>query len=279
MNIEIRKNLFELEEKLNKINLHYDDPIDRCDQSIDEVVFHLKQLKAYILENSFENREEEIYFFKKVKPKFTSKLIFFKKVKKLEVRKPVGSKKSLTNYFKKELEKLNFAFEENLVFYDYYRLNNDFLDNKLFVRDVQEVCPNIDPIFFELDPRFSTSHDHLVANILANDLLQHYIENKISVLNGDVIETILPEFMPRLLKWTGSKSDLIELIYALHEKKVFNDGEADIRDIARSFEKILDIDLGDIYRGFNDIKKRKTGESRFLESLVEAFMRRFKKRK
>ena len=38
------------------------------------------------------------------------------------------------------------------------------------------------------------------------------------------------------LTWTGSKVALIELIYALHTEGVFNNGAADLKNIAEYFE-------------------------------------------
>ena len=70
------------------------------------------------------------------------------------------------------------------------------------------------------------------------------------------------------LHWTAKKIDLIELIYALHESKVFDNGQADIKEITHVFEKAFQIELEDnIYGNFNAIKKRKTDQTRFLSHL------------
>ena len=47
--------------------------------------------------------------------------------------------------------------------------------------------------------------------------------------------------------WTGSKVALIELLYALHSEKVFNNGTSDLKDIAEYFEKIFgETKIGDL---------------------------------
>ena len=70
------------------------------------------------------------------------------------------------------------------------------------------------------------------------------------------------------LHWTAKKVDLIELIYALHEAKVFDNGQADIKEITHVFEKAFQIELEDkVYGSFGDIKKRKTDQTRFLSHL------------
>lgn len=76
-------------------------------------------------------------------------------------------------------------------------------------------------------------------------------------------------------KWTESKTSLIELIYALHTQKVFNEGKADLAEIAKCFEKLFDIELGDIYRASNEIKNRKINKTKFLDVLRENLNKRF----
>lgn len=267
MENSVRKNLYELEEKLNKINYDYDNPIDMCNKSIETVVSHLKQLKAFVLENHFKSQEEEIYFFKKIKPKFTSKLIYFKKIKKLESRKPLGSKKLQRDYLDNELNKLNIFFSENLEFYNYYRSGSQFIDNKIFVRDNTEIDNNLELFYYELDHNFTTTHDFKVAAIIANEIVQKYIDNKIDKLSDNKNIETNPLIETMSLKWTGTKSELIEIIYALHFAGVINFGKAEIAEIARCFENMFNIDLGKFYRTKTSIKDRKKNIPIFLDRL------------
>lgn len=274
MNTFSRTILYELEEKINKISYDYDNPIDMCDKSIQAVVYHLKQLKDYVLTNQFKNTEEEIKFFKHIKPKFLSKLIYFKQIRKLETLKPLGSKKKQRKYFDKELNKLNVFFSENIDFYNYYRLGSNFLDHKIFIRGDMDINNNLDIFYYEMDHRFATTHDFKAARIISNEIFQKYIENKIRNLADNSFLENEPLLEKLLLKWTESKTSLIELIYALHTLKVFNEGKADIADIARNFEKTFDIELGDFYRVWNEIKNRKINKTKFLDTLKEAINKR-----
>jgi hypothetical protein len=274
MNDYTRTNLYELEEKINKISYDYDNPIVMCNKAIEAVVNHLKQLKEYVLANQFETQEDEIKFFKHIKPKFISKLIYYKKIRKLETRKPVGCEKIQREYLDNELNKLNIYFIENLEFYNYYRLGSDFIDSKIFIRTNNEIDYNLETFYYELDHRFSTTHDFKAATILSNEIFQKYIENKIRNLTDNKAMEINPLMEKPVLKWTESKTSLIELIYALHTQKVFNNGKADIIDIAKHFEKIFDIELGDFYRVWNEIKNRKINKTKFLDTLKENLNKR-----
>ncbi len=67
------------------------------------------------------------------------------------------------------------------------------------------------------------------------------------------------------LKWKASKNALIELIYALHISNSI--AEKNIREIARIFENVFDIDLGDIHNAFHKMKYREKGVALFLNKL------------
>lgn len=275
MNTFSRTILYELEEKINKISYDYDNPIEMCEKSIQAVVIHLRKLKDYVLINEFKTQEDEIQFFKNIKPKFTSKLIYFKKVRKLESRKPLGSEKMLREYLDNELNSLNVNFSENMEFYNYYTLGSEFIDDKIFIRNNAEINYNLETFYYELDHRFATTHDYKVAAILANENFQKYIENKIRNLSDNKSVVTQTPIENKIFKWTGSKTDLIELIYALHTQKVFNDGKADLAEIAKCFEKLFDIELGDIYRACNEIKNRKINKTKFIDTLSENLNKRF----
>lgn len=275
MNKFSRKVLCELEEELQTISFDYDNPIVMCDKSIESIVKQLRILKNHILEEQFKIIEDEIMFFKNIKPKFTSKMIYFKKIRKLEALKPLGGKKTQREYYDNELFKLNSYFSENREFYNYYRLGSDFLDNKLFIRFNGEIQYNLETFYYELDERFSTTHDFKVATIMANELFMRHLENKIRNLNENIPVVILPSLELKTIKWTESKTALIELIYALHTQKVFNNGKTDLAEITKCFEKLFDIELGDIYRASNEIKNRKINKTKFLDVLRENLNKRF----
>jgi len=76
------------------------------------------------------------------------------------------------------------------------------------------------------------------------------------------------------LFWTGNKVDLIELIYALHATGVVNSGTADIKGIASIYEQMFNIELGDFYRTFLEIRSRKINNTKFIDSLKDALIKR-----
>lgn len=76
------------------------------------------------------------------------------------------------------------------------------------------------------------------------------------------------------MSWTISKTALTELIYALYSKSVFNNGNADIKQIAQSFEAFFNIDLGDFYHTYLELKNRKINRTKFIDSLREGLIQK-----
>ena len=80
------------------------------------------------------------------------------------------------------------------------------------------------------------------------------------------------------LQWTKSKTALIELIYALQSYAVFDMGKTDIKAIATYFENVFEIDLGDFYHTYLEIRNRKINRkinrTKFIDSLKDAIRRK-----
>ena len=146
------------------------------------ILNYLKEVKLYVLEKGFDKEEDEIHFFKKLKPDILSKLIYYNAIFKIESKKPHGPYKLIKKYLSNEQIRLKKNFYNNLDFYKYYRTNSTYLDQKYFVRGKHDIKLSLDTYFFESDHNFSTSHDYKVAKILANDLIQVYLEDRLSHL-------------------------------------------------------------------------------------------------
>ncbi|WP_298137064.1 RteC domain-containing protein [Flavobacterium sp.] len=274
MNSKINLLLTNLNEQINFIDLEIDNPINKCEKAIEIILISITNLKKAIQKNNFKSVSEEIDFFKNIKPRFTSKLIYYNAIFKIETKKPHGGERILKKYLNNELDKLKRYFDGNLDFYRYYRTGSSYLDHKYFVRGKFDVKLALDSFYFEADHTFSTSHDFKVAKILAHDLIQVYLEDKLLIMeNKDPKEK--SQVQPKVKQtWTGSKVALIELLYALHTEGVFNNGTSDLKDIAEYFENVFNIDLGQYHRAFLEIRMRKSDQTKFINSLREKLTKR-----
>ncbi len=264
-----KETLCNLKTTISELDVGADCSIQRTETIINIVVKCLSDVKKHVVKRGFKNSEEEIRFFKYQKPTIVAKLIYYNAIYKIETKKPYGAK-PIRKYLHKELKKLKRFFDNNLDFYKYYRSNNSFLDEKMFLRGNHDIKLWLDTYYFQSDQSFSTSHDYKVAKIIANDLIQVYIEDQLykNMEQRDVL-TDLPK-----LNWTGSKASLIELIYALYYQAVFDNGNADIRLIAKHFESTFNVDLGNFYQTYLELRTRKMNRTKFLDALREELIRR-----
>jgi hypothetical protein len=274
VNSKISQLLASLNEQLSFADLEIDDPILRSESAINIIITSIEKLKIIFEKEKNKSQVVEIDFFKNIKPKFTSKLIYYNAIYKIETKKPHGGERILKKYLNNELDKLKRYFDNNLDFYKYYRTGSNYLDYKYFTRGKFDVKLALDSFYFEADRTFSTSHDFKVAKIMAHDLIQVYLEDKLLMIeNKEPKEK--SQVNPKLKQnWTGSKVALIELLYALHTEGVFNNGASDLKDIAEYFENIFNIDLGQYHRAFLEIRMRKSDQTKFLNALKEKLVKR-----
>lgn len=267
-----KESLIKLESSINDMDVEANYSIQRIETAIRTILSCLSELKNHVLEYGFDNINDEIRFFKYQKPNIVAKLIYFNSIYKIEARKPYGNGKTIKKYINNELEKLKKYFDNNLEFYKSYRTNSTYLDEKYFIRGKHDIKLSLDTYYFETDHNFTTSHDYKVAKIIANDLIQVYLEDQLTQNSQKEICEISP------LSWTASKAALIELIYALHAQGVFNNGSIDIKFIAKTFESAFNIDLGDFYHTFMELKARKINRTKFLDSLCNALIKKMDER-
>jgi hypothetical protein len=274
LNRKIPKLLSDLNDQLSFIDLEIDNQTLRCEKALEVILKTIQTLKDLLARTRFKSEDEEIRFFKETKPQFTSKLIYYNTIFKIEMKKPNGGSRIVKKYYNNELVKLKAFFDNELEFYRYYRSRSTYLDHKYFLRSGFDIKMSLDSYYFESDISFSTSHDFKVAKILANDLIQLYLENQLVMIeNKDGVEK--SQRKPNMkLTWTSSKVALIELMYALHSEGVFNNGSVDLKDIAAYFEHIFDINLGQYRRAFLEIRVRKSDRAKFINSLKETLLKR-----
>ena len=279
INENCQKFLNDLDEQLRFLNLEMDNSIQVAENAITIVLKSIEKLKSFILKHKFKDQFEEIYFFKKLKPQFLAKLIYYNRIYIIETHKPHGGEKILKKYLNSELLNLKQYFDTNLEFYRYFRTGSDYLDHKYFVRGKHDIKLRLDSFYFETDHRFCTSHDFKIAKIISNDQVQVYLESELAQLERKELKQQSVQNKNEPVKqspftWTASKVSLIELIYALQTQGVFNNKSADIKDIAAFFETTFNIELGDYYRTFLELRMRKTDRTKFLTSLTQSLIER-----
>jgi hypothetical protein len=264
----------DLNKDLNSLVLEEGQMIRRVEKSIHVCLKCLRKLKDYYKLNDSASPSDQILFFKHIKPKFKAQLIFHQSLLNMEIRKPIGDGKALSDYFTNEIRNLQHFFETNLSFYQYVRTQATFLDEHYFVRGNYDVHLDPDQCMIDFDPVFSTTHDHKLAQVLASELLQEYLEQAIwKIGHKDKIMQLDSEF--RDFDWKQTKCALIELIYSWHATEAF--GKKSLKSIAKFIEKSFNVSLGNFYDTYDWLCGRPI-PTVYIDEMKEAFLLRMKKK-
>lgn len=186
----------------------------------------MHELKRIIEKHPLKDPDEEIEFFKDSKPKFYSQFIYYVKVFHIEIYRPTA--------------------ESHLMGIMY------------FVRRQQDVRVLPDDLILSIDHSFSTIQSYKVSKLFTYELLRIYLNTAISSLQ--MREGSEASKMEKRLQWTGSKVSLIELIYSLQSVGVVNNGSADIKMLTAFFERTFQVELGNAYNVFQEMRLRKRRE-------------------
>jgi hypothetical protein len=230
----------------------------------------LMQLRLELRKSGFNSKREEITFFKYQKPHIQGRLNFYLKLNSFLIEYPTVDNNKQRNFINNELNKIDVEKTKHLDFIKYYRLKESKLDHFYFLRSNNQLDLFINSNYHIEDPEFSTSHDHLVSQIITQDLLTKFYAKQLKLLSTDKSNVVIEEVKPKILRdlsWTASKTDLVELIYALNSSGAIRNGQAEIKKLSNICKELFDIDLGNIYKTFSEIKLREKDNTKFLDQL------------
>jgi hypothetical protein len=269
--MELKKFSEELKRRMNAeietIIAEQPDLLARTSQLIVVVEKSIYELKLIVIKYKFKSIDEEIEFFKVIKPEFVGLLGYYRKLFEIQLFEAHNPTEERLKYCRNQLKRLESYMERNRDYYHYILSKSDHMDEKYFARG--HGLPNTAVI----DDRFSTSGEIRLSKLLCNERVREY-------LTGTIQKTEKPTSVSTssALKWTGSKTDLIELIYALQAAGVFNRSSADIKEIASYFESMFAVSLGNWYRVYQEIRQRKSSQVKFIEQLRNFLLKKIEEK-
>lgn len=262
----------EYSKQLKENNTYSENEIYKLNLTLINDVY--SKLKNYISSILFENEDEEINYFKNIKPKYQSELIFYTMINSIISKMPIGSIEKKKDFLIKQLDKMSTYFEENIEFIKYVRSGSTEYDSIYFLRENAKFKDCSECLNSEIDFTQCTGYSSKIAKTIAYERLERFLYFELRKLNQIEDELNLPFENDNFkiqdnLSWSDTKIALIELIYSLQSAGAINNGNTDIKTIAANFSKIFNIDVGDIYKGYMEIKERKSNtKTKFLEKLI-----------
>lgn len=121
MKHSLRTIILEIHNKEDKIQSQSKRLIDEAYEMTLYLQDLLFSIKKDIVEKGFKNDEEEIQFFRTIKPQILGKLIYYNKVYRIETTCPVSNGKMYYGYFSTQLSNLKREYIEHICNSDFYR--------------------------------------------------------------------------------------------------------------------------------------------------------------
>ena len=263
-----------MENTLDEINVNETDILQRLKNSSRTILSSISRLKNFIGSYEFIDVNDEINFFKNIKPKFSSKLIFYQKAYEIQLYLPIGPLPDIKNYYFKEIQKIGRYLNDNKELLSYYRSNSTLFDEIYFVRKKPDSWLLLSLDDYETDLDFTTFYDHKISKIIAFEFLSEFIKESINKLDQkNELRKVTPKETGDL-KWTGSKVSLVELLYALQSSGSFNNGSIGIKDLATELQSLFNVDVGNYYRVFQEMRIRKSSRTSFMDQLKDRLVKR-----
>jgi len=136
---------------------------------------HWMEVQKILVSYEFASEDEEIDFFRNVKPLFTSEIEYYSLLYHAQLFQPTFVSKELVQFWDRESQRLDRFIETNPGFYHYMQGGDQSLDSIYFLRVKEERQEGAGGSISDLDRRSSTSHDHLLSILKALEKYTCYV--------------------------------------------------------------------------------------------------------
>jgi hypothetical protein len=272
----LAKEIFEkLQLDLKNFPLDSENRLLMIESSFNLIDKALYQLKGLLHEYEFNGEDEEIEFFKVWMTKFLSHSIFYSELFLIESDNSISRRGGQAAFYLEKMNDLQKYIQRYASLNNYMVMEKSYLDRIYFLRKSEAPLIYPDLVHQTLDTRFCTVYTLYFARLKAMIHLMNHLSGVVHTVEKELeIKSVRNEPQP-ILHWTGSKVELVELIYALKTTSVLNRGSASVSDLAMVFGHLFGQEVKDCYRIFLQIKSRKKNRTVFLEACkerLEAYM-------
>jgi hypothetical protein len=255
-------------EQLEKINGSIKESVKNLTDSLFCVASVMEQLKRFVRSNPFSDEGDEIEFFKYTKPRFYAWYIYLVELHNVLLTVPIGTDQMIRDYYMDELGTVNRCFRIYSFAYQYYLKDESSKDAEFFLCKNKVAFPAGQELLAQ-DIGFSTNSDFIFSKFRAFEMLRDFIIRRLRLLYQNPDNLFIAELLSNKNRWwSGDKVELVEIAYGIYYTRRINGGRAEISDIIGWLEDSLNVDLGQAYRMFLDIRRRKTvSYTKFLDEM------------
>jgi|GEM_PF-3090777 len=222
----------------------------------------IASLNEKLITYNFSSREEEIQFFKIIKPTLLAEQHYsFKRAMILQECQHI-SKKSRDIYIGNKIARIDSFFKDHNEFLRYQDHDCTHNDELYFVRLSTRKNINLDYNLVDKDPRTTCEKGHTIGKVASKKRLLSYLQ---SLLRQDPLHDISHGLqVVGKLEWKGTRTEVVELIYALKSVGLLEDS---ISRIAEVLGSAFGYPTLDTYKTWQKIKERKIEPTKLMSKL------------
>jgi hypothetical protein len=216
---------------------------------VQELETHVNKYKLILAE------KDQIVYYKHCLPLIQKWYYAFDFILAVEKYAILGTQEMKAEYYKNALHKLNCSYKKRISEYACLRQNDKRFEASTLLT--------------------SNLNNDIVSSFQAHFIAEEYLINRIAQLKS--VENSYPVYQPGTnnYKWAKSKTDLVELCYALFYGNcvidVTTQKPIQLTKLTLALESAFSAELKDYKRLFSDVKKRKMNESftKYLQQTIQ----------
>ncbi len=138
-------------------------PLIEIERGMRISISSFQELRDIFESREIKNNENEIHFFKHVKPFVLGHLLYFYYLRQIENNMPIGIPENKIKYLCKKAKCFSRYLHQHREIYYYYKSGDDHHDMQYFVRSNLSIRNYYYHQFSMLDSNFSTTWDNIFA--------------------------------------------------------------------------------------------------------------------
>jgi hypothetical protein len=142
-----------------------------------------EKLKVMIKEQGFKDDNDEINFFRNVKPRFTSHIEYMMMIAEALLFAP-AERKDAIDFWRGQASRVKKFYLKNVSFLIYYHRKDHDHDAEYFLRRNNKTPYTGLAHVYDRDADYSASHDHLIRTYLAYRMFAKFARRKLWILTG-----------------------------------------------------------------------------------------------
>jgi hypothetical protein len=142
----------------------------------------LEELYKHYRLIGFKTEQDEIFFFKSIKPTFAGQVELYITLNHALLFAPVYNIESKLSFWENEKGKIRKFYQEHERFIYYFKSGRTDLDTMYFLTKNNGDRSNLPTKAYTMEPELSTSCDHILATMVAYEVYSEYISEQINQL-------------------------------------------------------------------------------------------------